>query len=153
MSHLGGRNPPIVSLQKVFTKHVSKTLNEILKKVCKGTCHVAFETHVAKRPPCTCQSDRHTRVKRAASHIEHLFLLVLIRLSFKLSLVWVPNKRLLPRPSPHPLFMDSGLPRPPLQVSNTGMYQLWYYILETDTLTHPEAQLGATRTEAQRWKK
>ena len=71
MSHFGGRDPPIVSLQKAFTKHVPKTPNKILKKVCKGTWHVAFGTHVAKKPPCTCQRDRHTRVKGAASHIAH----------------------------------------------------------------------------------
>ena len=76
----------------------------------------------------TWQRNRHARVKgtdihvsKKPPHILHiLFLLVLIRLSLKLSLVWEPNKQLLPRTRNRP-FMDSGLPRPPLRVSNTEM--------------------------------
>ena len=79
----GGRNPPTVSLQKAFTKHVPKTPNKILKKVCKGTWHVAFGTHVAKKPPCTCQRDRHTRVKGAASHIAHFISISINQVIFK----------------------------------------------------------------------
>ena len=60
----------------------------------------------------TWQRNRHARVKgtdihvsKEPPHILHiLFLLVLIRLSLKLSLVWEPNKRLLPRPRNRPLY-------------------------------------------------